>query len=257
MRQHLIVANWKMNHSVQEGLSFLAGLQHEIKSKPHGDIVVCPPFTSLYALSEAFEETHYQLGAQNMHWEETGAFTGEISPNFLVEIGIRFVLIGHSERRQHFGETDETVNKKLIAATLKRMFPIVCIGESEKERHQGKTFEVLQRQISQALTEVPRETFKSISWAYEPIWAIGTGNRATMEQAQEVAEWIRNFISKNCDASIANIQRILYGGSVSEETAAGFLSQADIDGLLVGGASLDPKRFAEIIIASDQRISTK
>lgn len=253
MRKKLIVANWKMNHSTKEGLSFLAGLQYEIKSPPRGDIVICPPFTTLYPLSEAFDETPYLLGAQNMHWEESGAFTGEISPSFLCDLGIRYVLIGHSERRQYFNETDETVNKKVISATLKRLFPIICIGESEQERSVAKTFEVLNRQMSRALTEVGKETLKSITWAYEPIWAIGTGKRASVEQAQEVAFWIRTFISKNCDGSIANVQRILYGGSVSAETAGDFMVQPDIDGLLVGGASLDPKQFSEIITASEQR----
>ena len=254
MRQTLIVANWKMNHAVKEGLSFLAGLQLEIKSLPHGDVVICPPFTSLYALSEAIDGTPYKLGAQNIHWEENGPFTGEIAANFLCEIGIPYVLIGHSERRQHFNETDETVNKKLNLALIKKLQPIVCIGESEEERNLGKTFDVLQRQISGAIHEVGKEFLNRMAWAYEPIWAIGTGKQASVDQAQEVAGWIRNYVSKISDRSIANVQRILYGGSVSEETAGGFLRGADIDGLLVGGASLDPKRFAQIIVAADQKV---
>ncbi|OGQ05943.1 MAG: triose-phosphate isomerase [Deltaproteobacteria bacterium RIFCSPLOWO2_12_FULL_44_12] len=251
MRNKLIVANWKMNFTVSEALKFIAGLPREAKMElEDAEVVICPPFTALYALDEAIEGIPFQLGAQNMHWEESGPFTGEISPLFLKEMNIKYVILGHSERRQHFQETDSTINKKLALALQQKLIPIVCIGETVSDHKEGQTFEVLEGQIKKILDGQLKADLGSLVWAYEPIWAIGTGKNASPEQSQEVAQWMRKLIAKILDAPTAESMRILYGGSVSEEKARGFLKQPDIDGLLVGGASLDPKKFADIIMSA-------
>lgn len=250
-RRKLIVANWKMNHTVAEALKFLAGLRYEIKGATECEVVIIPPFTTLYALEEGLQGTPYKLGAQNMHWEDHGAFTGEISPAFLRDLNIEYVLLGHSERRDYFAESDETVNKKLKAAIRYHLKPIVCMGETEEERRGGKTKEVVTKQVRKALDGQFKTEIVEMVWAYEPRWAIGTGKNATPEQAQEVIGTIRGLLAEIFDDSVAATMRILYGGSVSETTAGSFLKQKDIDGLLVGGASLDPKRFAEIIQAAE------
>ena len=250
MRTKLIAANWKMNCTVPETLKFLAALRRELAGGfPECDMVFCPPFTALFAFEEVMEGTPFKLGAQNMHWEDAGAFTGEISPLFLKDLNVEYVLLGHSERRQLFGETDIMVNKKLAAALLQKLTPIVCVGETAEEHKSGKTFEVVEAQIKKALDGQMRAELSTLVFAYEPIWAIGTGKNATPEQAQEVIQWMRQLMTKVLDAPIAKGMRILYGGSVSEEKAHGFLKQPDIDGLLVGGASLDPKKFAAILQA--------
>lgn len=252
MRTKLIVANWKMNFSVPEALKFLAALRREIKGVPDNcEVVFCPPFTALYPLDGALEETPFKLGAQNMHWEEAGAFTGEISPLFLKDLNVKYVLLGHSERRQIFGETDLDVNKKLSTAIQQKLTPIVCVGETTKERNEGKTFEVLERQIKKTLDGQMKSELSEVVWAYEPVWAIGTGKNASPEQAQEVGQWMRKLIGKILDAPIAGEMRILYGGSVNEEKARGFLDQPDLDGLLVGGASCDPEKFSAIIRSAE------
>ncbi|MDO8526990.1 MAG: triose-phosphate isomerase [Deltaproteobacteria bacterium] len=252
MRKKLIVANWKMNFTVPEALKYLAAFRREMQvGYPECEIVICPPFTTLFAFDEAIEGTPLKLGAQNMHWEETGAFTGEISPQFLKDLNVNYVLLGHSERRHIFGETDIMVNKKLSMALQQKLNPIVCVGETDAEHKEGKTFEVVERQIKKALDGQMRSDLENLSWAYEPVWAIGTGKNATPEQAQEVSQWMRRLIAKIFDTPTSEKMRILYGGSVSDEKARGFLDQPDIDGLLVGGASLDPKKFAGIILATE------
>lgn len=249
MRTKLIVANWKMNFTVSEALKFLTALQKELKgTSPDCEVVLAPPFTALYALGEeALEGTSFKLGAQNMHWEESGAYTGEISPLFLKELNVEFVILGHSERRQHFQETDIIVNKKLSAALNQKLIPIVCVGETLAEHKEGKTLEVVESQMKKALDGQLKSELALTVWAYEPVWAIGTGKNATPEQAGEVLKWMRGLLAKVCDAPTAEVVRLLYGGSVSEEKALDFLKQPDLDGLLVGGASCDPKRFARII----------
>lgn len=248
-RTKLIVANWKMNHTIPEALKFFAGLSRELRSTISCEVVICPPFTGLYAMTEALEGTIYKLGAQNMHWEENGPFTGEVSPVFLRDLNVQYVILGHSERRRHFGETDAGVNKKLAAALKYYLTPIVCVGETAEDRRAEKTREVVEGQMKRALDGLMRSELTRLTWAYEPIWAIGTGKNAAPEQAEEVARWMRDLCAKAIDAPAAEVIRILYGGSVSEEKAAGFLGQPNIDGLLVGGASLDPKSFAAIVRA--------
>ena len=251
MRTKLIVANWKMNSTVPEGLKFLAALIREVHETKECEVVFCPPFTALFAMGEALEETPFKMGAQNMHWEEAGAFTGEISPLFLKDLNVQYVLLGHSERRHLFGETDSVINKKLAAALHQKLTPIVCVGETEKEHQDGATFNMIDTQIKKALDGQPKSELAEIVWAYEPVWAIGTGKNATPDQAQEVIQSMRKTLAKITDAPTAENMRILYGGSVSEEKAKGFLKQPDIDGLLVGGASLHPQKFAAIIRATE------
>lgn len=252
MRTKLIVANWKMNFTVPEALKFLAALRRERTGNfPDCEIVICPPFTALFAFEEAVEGTPLKLGAQNMHWEDSGAFTGEISPSFLKDLNVEFVILGHSERRQYFGETDIVVNKKLSAALQQKLTPIVCVGETTAEHKEGKTFEVIESQIKKALDGQIRSELPAMVLAYEPVWAIGTGKNATPEQAQEVTQWMRRLLAKVLDAPTAENIRILYGGSVSDEKARVFMKQPDVDGLLVGGASLDPKKFSNILQSTE------
>lgn len=250
MRNKLIAANWKMNFTVPEALKYFACLNYEMKSPPACEVVVCPPFTSLYAMEEVLKGSNYKLGAQNMHWEDQGAFTGEISPLFLRDVNVSYVILGHSERRQHFGETDAMINKKAAAAMKYQLRPIVCVGETAAQKKEEKTKEVIEGQAKKILDGQLKLDLDLIVWAYEPIWAIGTGNNALPEEAQAVASWMRKLFSKILDTPTAEKMRILYGGSVSEERAAAFLSQPDVDGLLVGGASLDPVRFADILRAA-------
>ena len=248
MRRKLVVANWKMNLNITDAFKYVAALQFEIKTPPKNcEALICPPFTDLYVMDEALSNTGFALGAQNMHWEESGAFTGEISPVFLKEINVQYVILGHSERRRHFLETNQIINKKVAAALQHKITPIICIGESLDEHQDGKTFDVIDAQIKQILDGQVKNDFESIVWAYEPVWAIGTGKNATAQHAQEVALSMRNLLAKLTDAGIANNMRILCGGSVSQDNAHDFLKQGDIDGLLVGGASIDAKHFAEII----------
>lgn len=252
MRTKLIVANWKMNFTIEEALKFFAALRRELPAPPPlAEVVVCPPYTALYALDEAFQETPFRLGAQNMHWEEAGAFTGEVSPLFLREVGCIYVILGHSERRKHFQETNLLINKKVSAALAHALTPIICVGETESEHNDGKTWEVVERQVKEILEGQMRSELHDLVWAYEPIWAIGTGKNATPKQAQEVCSAMRKLFAQILDAPLAESMRILYGGSVSEENAGSFVKQSDIDGLLVGGASLDAKRFARIIKSAE------
>ncbi|MBI5299580.1 MAG: triose-phosphate isomerase [Deltaproteobacteria bacterium] len=253
MKNKLIIANWKMNSTVTDALKFLAVFRHEMKGMTPCEVVLCPPFTCLYALGEAFEETPFKLGAQNMHWEESGAFTGEISSLFLKDLNVQYVLLGHSERRTLFGETDININKKLEQAIHQKITPVVCVGETDEEHKEGKTFAVLEHQIKKALDGQIRSELATMVWAYEPVWAIGTGKNATPDQAQEVISWMRTLLAKVLDDPTASTMRILYGGSVSAEKARGFLKQSDIDGLLVGGASLDPQKFANIVQSAQEQ----
>lgn len=251
MRTKLIVANWKMNFTIQEALKFFAALQREMRGVPKAEVVICPPFTALYAFDEAFSETPYKLGAQNMHWEEAGAYTGEISPSFLRELNVMYVILGHSERRRHFKETDALINKKIAAALQQQLIPIICVGETEAERNEGKTRAVVESQVKSAVDGQMKSELEGVVWAYEPVWAIGTGKNATPKLAQEVMGEMRSLLARALDAPLAEKMRILYGGSVSEGNAAAFLGEPDVDGLLVGGASLDPQKFAGIVRAAE------
>lgn len=242
MRKPLISANWKMNKTIAETEEFINSFIPMVKNVKDVDILIAPPFTSLSAAAGLLKQTNITLGAQNIFYEEKGAFTGEVSPAMLLSAGCSSVIIGHSERRQYFGETDEIVNKKIRTARKNGLEVILCIGESLKEREENKTFEVLERQLAGSLKDVALE---GITIAYEPIWAIGTGKTATKEQANEAHAHIRDWLKKNREG--ADKLRILYGGSVTPETTAALMSQPEVDGALVGGASLKPDSFAQIV----------
>ncbi len=246
-RRPCIAGNWKMNMTVGESLKFVTALTHELKAVGEKDVIIAPPFTALYSTGVALSETELQLAAQNVHWEDSGAFTGEIAAPFLKDVGCAYVIIGHSERRQYFGETDETVNLRLRAAMRHDLIPILCVGERLKERESNKTWEVIEEQLKGAFTNINISAESPPLIAYEPVWAIGTGKTATPLEAQEVHAMIRDFIADRFDAATADSLRILYGGSVKPSNSREILSQKDIDGVLVGGASLNPQHFAAIV----------
>lgn len=241
----LMAGNWKMNNDKRETLDFLSSFLPKVKELTV-EIVICPPFTSLYAAAEKLVGTNVKLGAQNMHWEEKGAFTGEVSPLMLKELPCDYVIIGHSERRQYFAETDETVNNKIKSALKHELAPIVCVGETLEQREEGITIDFVMGQVEKALKGIEAEEAKKIVFAYEPIWAIGTGKTASAADAQEVIGAIRNKISELYNKEVAEAVRILYGGSVKPENIKELMAEADIDGALVGGASLKSDSFYAI-----------
>jgi triosephosphate isomerase len=251
MRKKIIAANWKMNMTLTESESYFEIFLRELGDDSSVEVVVIPPFTALSRVSELLTDVqNVKLGAQNMHFEKSGAFTGEVSAPMLREIYVRYVVLGHSERRTLFGETDEIVNRKAHAAFEATLKPIVCIGETLAERDGGKVEEVLLRQIRGSLAGLgPKELAETVL-AYEPVWAIGTGRTASPEQAQDAHAFIRATLADFSDTATAEKVRIQYGGSVKPENAATLMSQPDIDGALVGGASLDPRAFFEIVKAS-------
>ena len=246
MRKPLIAGNWKMFKTTAEALTFA----NEFKKLYSGTDVgaaICAPFTQLAALADAFKGTEIKIGAQNMHFEAEGAFTGEVSAKMLKEIGVDYCIIGHSERRQYFFETDETVNKKIKTAFASDIVPILCIGEVLEERDAGKAFDVVEKQLSAALLSVPAENVSRLVIAYEPVWAIGTGRTATPEQANEMCAFIRKMLEGLYDDAVADNVIIQYGGSVKPSNSSDIMNMEEIDGALVGGASLIPKDFMEII----------
>jgi triosephosphate isomerase len=248
MRRKIIAANWKMNMTLNEADGFLETFLLELGDENRVDIVLVPPFTALSFVSEKLDKVqNVKLGAQNMHWEKPGAFTGEIGAPMLRELFVRYVVLGHSERRTLFGETDTIVNKKTVAALAASLTPIVCIGETLEERDAGNVEKVLETQLRGSLAGLTAKQLEDVVLAYEPVWAIGTGRTATPEQAQEAHAFIRKVLASMCDAPTAARVRIQYGGSVKPANTAKLMSQPDIDGALVGGASLDPRGFAEII----------
>ena len=246
MRTALVVANWKMHKTVAESLAFAQALGPALADLRGVEVAVAPPFTALAALQNALAGTAVALAAQNAHFEKSGAFTGEISVAMLAELGVRYVILGHSERRQLFGETDEGIAKKLRAVQAAGLRPILCVGELLAEREAGRTFDVLARQLAGALGGADSAQAVELVVAYEPVWAIGTGRTATPELAQEAHAFIRARLADRFGANAGRI-RIQYGGSVKPENAAELLGQPDIDGALVGGASLDPESFSAII----------
>jgi triosephosphate isomerase (TIM) len=252
MRSIVIAGNWKMYKSNSEAIDLIEELKNKTNDIIKTKIIVCPPFTALSVVAEKTQGTSIQVGAQNMYWEKEGAFTGEISTEMIKSTGAAFVIIGHSERRQFFGETDETVNVKLKAALDSGLKPIVCIGESLEERESGVTNDVVGKQVEKALSNISSESMKNVILAYEPIWAIGTGKTATPEQAQDVHKFIRSILYKIYNTEIGDEIVIQYGGSVKSENATELLSQPDIDGALVGGACLKAESFSEIIKASEK-----
>ena len=246
-RTPYIAANWKMHKTTAEAAEFVDALLPRIAAT-QADVVICPPFTALTAVVERRYGTAVKVAAQNMHEEESGAFTGEVSAPMLVELDVEAVVLGHSERRQYFGETDEALARKVPVALAAGLEPILCVGESEEARDGGETEAVLERQLQADLEHVGSSSLSSVVIAYEPIWAIGTGRTATPEQAQEACAYIRDVV--RMQGGVAGELRILYGGSVKPDNAVELLAQPDIDGALVGGASLDPDDFAAIVEAA-------
>lgn len=247
-RKKIVAANWKMNVLQAEAASFVETFLREIGEANDVEIVIVPPFTALPKVSELLHNVqNVKLGAQNMSWEKSGAFTGEISAAMLRDLFVRYVVLGHSERRQLFGETDEIVNRKVRAALDATLRPIVCIGETLEQRERGDVEKVLGRQLTGSLANLSAKELNETVIAYEPVWAIGTGKTATAEQAQEAHAFVRQTLGQIADAATAAKIRIQYGGSVKPDNARTLMSQPDIDGALVGGASLDPRSFAQIV----------
>lgn len=247
MRTPLMAGNWKMYKSASETEAFFGEFRSSAAQSSQSQIVICPSFVNISTAVRAAEGTSIEIGGQNVFWEKEGAFTGETSPSMLVAIGAKWVIIGHSERRQYFGETDETVLKRTVAALGAGLKPIVCVGERLEEREVGSTETVLQEQFSHGIAGLSPDQFSIIVIAYEPVWAIGTGKTATPEIAQEAHSFLRSLAERRYGKDAAYKVRILYGGSVKPDNAAKLMAQPDIDGALVGGASLGPKSFAAIV----------
>ncbi len=251
MRKSILAANWKMNMTVEETASYIKHFLAETGDDTDVEVVVIPPFTALAKASELITASYsLKLGAQNMNAHKSGAFTGEVSAAMLRELFVRYVVIGHSERRQLFGETDAVINEKIRAAHEAALKPIFCVGETLTERDNGQVEEVLSRQLRAGLAGVGTKEIQETVIAYEPVWAIGTGRNATPQQAQDAHAFIRKEIASIADTGVAERVRLQYGGSVKPANAAALLSEPDIDGALVGGASLDPRDFAEIVKAA-------
>lgn len=247
MRKTIIAGNWKMYKTLKDGQELVVALRRDLYQLESLDIVVCPPFTLLAYLADALETSNIALGAQDCYWQDEGAFTGEVSPRMVKDTGCQYVIIGHSERRQFFGETNETVNKKVKAALMQGLTPIMCVGEMLAEREKGETFKVLEDHVQNGLKEIGAEDILKIVIAYEPVWAIGTGKTATPAQAQEAQKYIRDLLRKMYNNDVAESVRIQYGGSVKPDNITELMRQPDVDGALVGGASLTAASFTEIV----------
>jgi triosephosphate isomerase len=247
VRRPVMAGNWKMYKTQAEARAYFAALRPLIANATHCEIIIAPPFTALAASVEAAAGSAISIAAQDVYWADEGAFTGEVSPKMLVEVGCRSVIIGHSERRQFFGETDETAARKVKAALAAGLTPILCVGELLAEREANQTKAVLQRQLRGALAALTHDEFSRIIVAYEPVWAIGTGRTATPEMAADGHRFLREVAWESFGSERADGLRILYGGSVKPDNVKGLMAQIDIDGALVGGASLDPQQFASIV----------
>jgi triosephosphate isomerase (TIM) len=250
MRRKIIAGNWKMNNDINSTISLISSLVKSLNNNFNCDVIVCPPFTSLSEANNLLLNTVIKLGAQNMYFENEGAFTGEISAQMLKNAGAEFVILGHSERRAIFNESNSLINKKIKKAISSGLKPIFCVGETLEQREKDETKDVIKTQISGGLQDISNEEIKTLIIAYEPVWAIGTGRNATPEQAQEVHEFIRSLIKERYSMEIADNLIIQYGGSVKPDNAKDLLSQKDIDGALVGGASLKADSFLGIINAA-------
>jgi len=246
-RKSLIAANWKMHKTIAEAVAFVESLQREVGDYNDREVIIAPPYTALSAVRNALWRKDFKLAAQNFHWEEKGAFTGEISGAMLKDVGCDGVIIGHSERRQLFGETNEMLLKKVAGAFRGGFLPILCVGEVLEEREGGRTFTVVGSQLEQGLAGLPADQARQLALAYEPVWAIGTGRTATPDQAQEVHAFIRERCVALWDKTVANSMRIMYGGSVKPDNVDSLMAQPDIDGMLVGGASLEVASFKRIV----------
>ena len=251
-RKTIIAGNWKMNMTASDTKKFADDIKAIMPRAKWCDVVVCVPFVNIPAALKAFKDLRISVGAQNMFYEKSGAYTGEVSADMLKDLGVKYVIIGHSERRQYFGETDFTVNKKVLAALEAGLHPIICVGESLEQRELGITMELIALQVKSALAGVPAEKLRKCVIAYEPIWAIGTGKTATDEQANEVNHMIRELLGKLYGEEMAEATTIQYGGSMNAKNAAGLLAQPDIDGGLIGGASLKAPDFAAIVEAASK-----
>lgn len=252
MRQPLIVANWKMNMDNVTGFELMDDMLDQLDTMEEVAVAICPPFPLLESFAELFDGTNLYLGAQNMYWEDKGAYTGEVSGPMLKALGCDFVILGHSERRQYFGDTDETVRRKIEAALRNDLKPILCVGESFSENQDGQTLDVISRQVSIAFAGLDEIHAAEMVVAYEPIWAIGTGLAASGEGANDVIGAIRALIGDMHGHEVAQQVRILYGGSVNPDNIAQFIGQGEIDGALVGGASLDPEGFVRIVAVTHE-----
>ena len=250
MRTPLIAGNWKMFKTVQDAVVFTKELRSLVKDIADVEIVVAPPFTAVHAVAEAARNSNVGVAAQNLHWEREGAFTGEVSAAMIKEAGAEFVIVGHSERRRLFGETDAIVNRKTLAAIGAGLTPIVCVGETLEERERNETFVILDRQIKHGLDAVSADQIGELVIAYEPVWAIGTGRNATAAQAGEVHAHIRTRLRQWFGADAGDRCHVIYGGSVKPDNIRELIAEADVDGALVGGASLEVRSFAEIVTKS-------
>lgn len=249
-RKKVIAGNWKMNKTATEAVTLTQDIIEAVGRETSVDVVLCPPFTALSAVAHALEGQAVRLGAQNMHPEKNGAYTGEVSAEMLRTLYVTHVILGHSERRTYFGETDAFINKKVLAALVNELKPILCVGETLTEREAGSTLAVVQRHVESGLAGVKPGQITTVIIAYEPVWAIGTGKVATTAQAQEVHAFIRDLLTKLYGAPLAQKVRILYGGSMKPVNAAELLAEKDIDGGLIGGASLEAKSFIELVKAA-------
>jgi triosephosphate isomerase len=247
MRTPIVIGNWKMHGTLAEARALAAALRDGLK-RPRGvEVVVCPPFTALAVVAEILSGGPLRLGAQNCHWEAAGAHTGEVSPAMLAELGCRYVLVGHSERRRELGETDEQISRKVQAALAHELIPVLCVGETGDERRQGLTFTTIEGQLRSGLSGIAPEAIAQVVLAYEPVWAIGTGVNATPAQATEVHGYLRGLLSELTSKETAQTIRLLYGGSVKADNADALAAEPEIDGVLVGGASLNAPGFIAIV----------
>lgn len=249
MRTNVVVGNWKMNKTDFEAVRMVQELWQMIKDLPLPEVVICPSFTSLRIVSKTIElmEMKIFVGAQDMHWEEKGAYTGEISPIMLKDQNAKYVILGHSERRKYFGQSNEMINKKIKAALNNDITPIFCVGETEEQREGGKTEEVVSLEVKKGLEGIETDKLEKVVVAYEPVWAIGTGKTATTEIAEETIKFIRSLLAEISSSEVAEKVKILYGGSVDSSNIKELMMQPDIDGVLVGGASLNADEFSKII----------
>jgi triosephosphate isomerase (TIM) len=256
MRKPIIAGNWKMYKTIKEAIELANGIKRELFKLDFAavDVVLCPAFTVLSEVAEVLTETDIGLGGQDLYWQNEGAFTGEVSAAMLKDAGCQYVIIGHSERRQFFGETNETVNKKIKAALNNSLIPIICVGENLQERESNNTFKVIQDHLYGGLADISAQDLLKTVIAYEPVWAIGTGKTATGEQAQEVHKYIRELLRKMYGEEVASNIRIQYGGSVKAENIAELIAKPDVDGALVGGASLKVDSFSTIVVKASEVI---
>jgi triosephosphate isomerase len=246
-RKPIIAGNWKMHKTLDEAVAAARRIVEITGDVTEVEVLIAPPFTALSAVAAVIRNSSVQLGGQNLFWEQKGAYTGEIAADMLRSCGCQYVIIGHSERRQFFGETDETVNRRISAALKGGLVPILCIGETETQREAGQTFSVLDKQVRKGLEGFFAHDLASLVIAYEPVWAIGTGKTASSDQAQEVHRYLRDLMAKAYGNALANSIRILYGGSVKPSNVRELMSMPDLDGALVGGASLDPQSFGQLV----------